>query len=79
MRVLNSVEIESISGGIVGTPIPFTNSFIPGANWPGGGSGAVMGAYFAWKLGTEIGSSIYDWTTDTFDMSTGEALYLTTH
>ena len=79
MRELDESEINAVAGALAGTPIPFTNGFIPGANWPGGGSGAVMAAYFAWKIGTATGSSIYSLTTDTFGMSTGEALYLTTH
>ena len=79
MRELSEREVSNVSGGFVGTPIPFYNGFIPGENWPGGGSGAVMAAATAWSLGLGIGSAIYDWTTDTFGMSIGEALYLTTH
>lgn len=79
MRELNSIEVDAVSGGFAGTPIPFYSGFIPGANWPGGGSGAVMAAVFSWKVGTAIGSAIYTSTADAFDMSTGEALYLTTH
>ena len=41
MRELTNDEIKSVSGGYVGTKIPFFNGFIPGANWPGGAPGAL--------------------------------------
>ena len=46
MRELTNQEVTAVSGGFAGTPIPFRNGFIPGANWPG--AHLVFSAAFLW-------------------------------
>ncbi|MDA0790792.1 MAG: hypothetical protein O2780_15195 [Proteobacteria bacterium] len=79
MRELTSSEISSVSGGFAGTPIPFTNKFIPGPNWPGGWPSAVTLAPVAWGLGQIIGGKIYNSITEKYGMTVGEAAYMTIH
>ena len=78
MRELTSEEIEVVSGGFShGTPIPFTNGFIPGPNWPGGEPGVLGGITIAWNIGFEIGSRINSFNRNVSGMSLGVALHRT--
>ena len=77
MRELNTNEIDKVSGGFVGTLIPFYPGFIPMANWPGGLPGVFGVGPLTFKISYEVGSYIYRTTESTFGMSTGEALYIT--
>ncbi len=78
MRELTADEVESVSGGFShGTPIPFTNSFIPGANWPGGAPGVISGITAAWAIGSYIGGSINRFNQSFSGMSLGVALHRT--
>ena len=77
MKELTEQETMQVSGGLAGTQIPFTSSFISGANWPAGGSGAIMGATVAWGIGVEIGNTINNFNTYVTGMSLGEAIYRT--
>ncbi len=78
MRELTADEVESVSGGFShGTPIPFTNSFIPGANWPGGAPGVITGITAAWGIGVTIGDGINTFNRKVSGMSLGVALYRT--
>ncbi len=77
MRELTNQEVTEVSGGLAGTPIPFTNGFIPGANWPGGAPGAVAGVVMAWNGGVMLGNQINYFNSNVTGMSLGEAIYRT--
>jgi len=77
MRLLCNQEIDEVSGGLVGTTIPFTNSFIPGANWPAGASGAWAGAALAFQSGWQIGGMVNSFNLSVSGMSLGESIYRT--
>ena len=77
MRELSSDELDSVSGGYTGTPIPYANWYIPGPNWPGGAAGAWAALPVAYATGSTIGTVIYEGTEYLFDMSIGEAAYIT--
>lgn len=77
MRQLTNQEIAEVSGGLVGTPIPFANGFIPGANWPGGAPSVLTGVSMAWATGQYIGGQINNFNSNVTGMSLGEAIYRT--
>ncbi|XOV89786.1 MAG: hypothetical protein ACFHX7_07840 [Pseudomonadota bacterium] len=77
MRELSSEEILTVSGAFQGTPIPFTNGFVPGANFPGGFPAAIPMVMLSYEIGAGIGAKINDQVEATFGMSTGEAAFLT--
>ena len=77
MRELTNQEVTEVSGGLAGTPIPFTNGFIPGANWPGGAPGVLTGVASAWWVGTTIGNQVNNFNANVTGMSLGEAIYRT--
>ncbi|MDA9064442.1 hypothetical protein N9K37_03740 [Pseudomonadales bacterium] len=77
MRELTNQEVTAISGGFAGTPIPFRNGFIPGANWPGGAPGFLGGISMAWAAGSAIGAAVNSFNQTVSGMSLGEAIYLT--
>lgn len=77
MRVLCNREIDEVSGGFEGTPIPFTNGFISGSAWPGGAAGAWMAVPVAASTGWQIGQGINSFNESVSDMSLGEAIFRT--
>ena len=77
MRELTNQEVIDVSGGLVGTPIPFVNGFIPGANWPGGAPGVLTGVSMAWSAGVALGMGINNFNQNVSGMSLGEAIYAT--
>lgn len=77
MRVLCNREIDEVSGGLVGTPIPFANGFVAGPAWPVGASGAWAGAAVAFETGYQIGAQINNFNESVSDMSLGEAIFRT--
>ena len=77
MRELTNQEVAEVSGGFLGTPVPFANAFIPGANWPGGAPGVLTGVTMAWSAGLAIGSSVNSFNQNVSGMSLGEAIYKT--
>jgi len=77
MRELTDNEVKSVSGGFVGTPIPFFNGYIPGRNWPGGAPGFLGGISIAWNIGLGIGWGINTFNQRFSNMSLGEALHRT--
>jgi|TARA_B110000263_G_scaffold138760_1_gene120328 hypothetical protein len=79
MRELESNEVDKVSGGFVGTPIPFYNGFIPMANWPGGLPGIFSVGSLTFAIAYRVGEFIYSTTEETFGMSTGEAIYIAIH
>ena len=66
-----------MSGGLVGTPIPFYNGFISGPNWPGSFPVAIQMIVLSAHVGFLIGSLINREVISHYGMSTGEALYYT--
>ena len=78
MRQLTNQEVTDVGGGFSGgTPIPFVNGFVPGANWPGGGPGVVAGVSMAWSTGQYIGGQINNFNANVTGMSLGEAIHRT--
>lgn len=77
MRQLTQQEVIDVSGGLVGTRIPFYNGFIPGANWPGGGSGTWAAVGVAFNTGWAIGQGVNWYNANVTGMSLGEAIYRT--
>ena len=75
MRELTQGEVKQVSGGFVGTPIPFVNGFIPGPNWPGGFPVAIQMAALSFHAGFQLGSYAYQKISSQYGMSTGEAFY----
>ena len=79
MRELTNDEVKSVSGGYVGTKIPFFNGFIPGTNWPGGAPGALAGISLAWTIGIKIGGAINSFNLRFSGMSLGQAIHRSIH
>lgn len=77
MRTLDSAEIALVSGGFVGTKIPFSTNFFRGPNWPGGFPAAINMVLLSFQAGWAVGSLVNQAVNSTFSMSTGEALYHT--
>jgi hypothetical protein len=77
MRELRADELDQASGGFEGTPIPFTNSFISGPNFPGGFPAAIPMLIAAYNAGEAVGEMINEFNQEQFGMSTGTALYKT--
>ena len=77
MRELETSEVDQVSGGFVGTPIPFYNGFIPAPNWPGGFPSAIGMSLLAYNIGHRIGSWMNREISSQYGMSTGAALYYT--
>jgi hypothetical protein len=77
LRELTSKEVAKVAGGLAGTQIPFTNSFIRGPNWPGGGGGVLGGLMAAYGAGSAFGGLINDFNMWYSGMSLGQAMYRT--
>jgi hypothetical protein len=78
MRQLTNQEVTEVSGGFSGgTPIPFVNGFVSGANWPGGAPGVATGVVMAWNAGLAIGAGVNSFNTNVSNMSLGEAIHRT--
>ena len=77
MRELTEAEINQVDGGLEGTVIPFTSSYLQVSNWPGGFPNAIAMGWLSAQAGYVIGSVIYNSIEDYYGMSTGEAAYYT--
>lgn len=76
MRELETSEVDKVSGGFVGPPIPFYNGFIPLANWPEALPCMFSVGPLTFAIAYRVGEFIYSTTEETFGMSTGEAIYI---
>lgn len=75
MRELQVAELDQVSGGFVGTKIPFANGFTPGESIRGRPAGVIGAAITGWGIGKAIGTGINEFNDRFSGMSLGVAVF----